>query len=121
MVQRFVLLRQFAIENPLKCDNHPLNVTLLKKPDKSISSSIDRCKEAAGDKYSLRFLQQFKEKNLTSTENGDKWWDAFSATLIGELKSELIKTIFPGNDSFKRFKVHIRLTLKGQVSRFAVL
>ena len=55
-----------------------------------------RCREAAGDNYSVKFIQKFGEKNLTSVEKGDKWWDAFSSAVEGQCNAKLIKTIFPG-------------------------
>lgn len=53
------------------------------------------CREAAGDNYSVKFIQKFGEKNLTSVEKGDKWWDAFSNAVEGQCNAKLIKTIFP--------------------------
>ena len=54
------------------------------------------CREACGDDYELRFIQKFTEKNITSIEAGNKWWDAFSSIVEGECGAKLIKTIFPG-------------------------
>lgn len=53
------------------------------------------CREACGDDYELRFIQKFMEKNITSVEAGDKWWDAFASIVEGECGAKLIKTIFP--------------------------
>ena len=60
------------------------------------------CKEAAGDDYEIKWIQRFKNKNLTSVEPGYKWWDAFSGVMDG-LNVKLIKTIFPGDQQLEIF------------------
>ena len=62
------------------------------------------CKEAAGDDYEIKWIQRFKNKNLTSVEPGFKWWDAFSS-VMDELNAKLIKTIFPGKLPLKGRKL----------------
>jgi aminoacylase len=52
------------------------------------------CKAAAGENYSVRWVQKFEGKNLTSVEPGYKWWDAFDA-VMKKFDAKLIKTIFP--------------------------
>ena len=62
-----------------------------------IKKKSSRCRDAAGDEYTVKFIQKFEEKNITSVEKGDKWWDAFSSVVVGQCGAKLIKTIFPGN------------------------
>ena len=57
------------------------------------------CKKAAGDNYSVRWVQKFEGKNLTSVEPGYKWWDAFDS-VMKIFDAKLIKTIFPGISIF---------------------
>ena len=98
MVQRFVLLRQLAIEKPLKCDDHPLKVIKKKHLSNSIYHQIVKLKinihhgvilHCIWKTISRRF--QKSKKNPRYFKNRRPWG------VHSSIKDNLIfRRIFPG-------------------------
>ena len=91
-ILRILGLRKFRAHY---CSFNLLKGTFYKQNSIAKKDLHSWCKEAAGDDYEIKWIQRFKNKNLTSVEPGYKWWDAFSGVMDG-LNAKLIKTIFPG-------------------------